>query len=528
MKYYSDYQINDYSMTREAGSTCYGFGTGQSHERIIQSAGGEIGYGGFKDPRPGFDGPIYADRIFINQKTNQIQGINFVTKSGEFCCSYMGTSYKDIKDSNLLDLTQKQARYDRTSYEESESPVFNVTTEEHGEKALVESSEGSYFNKDNYKTYYRWERFKSLRPEQREELIKFSVEEIRKEKGLQEVHVDFEDADSTSRGYCYQNVRDGKLLGHEVRLNSDILTETHNYYAPYQIYNTINHELEHASQYEHASNIKIGNDDAATLEQRLNDQHYYSASGDKIVNGADGTKHREYRFERQVDYQMYRAQACEADARAAGYSAVESLKQEGQSDVYLDSYLKTEKAREINNNRTMMSRLGMHSRENMAKEELSHLSRDKVSEQDQARVLEYARQKDYETAKEVLIADSGGTASEEEMREQFDSNETYTDFYKSQQYNDKKVTAEEHKNYSYAQYKWADVDSEEAFFRQFEDKVDTNADEDFLRQTADERTQEGAEDADFFESFDAGKGKGIESSTEAVAEKLAKGFGQGQ
>ena len=384
------------------------------------------------------------------------------------------------------------------------------------------------FDKQNYKSYYSWNKFRTLTPDQRSDLIRFSAEQIRQEKGLQPVNVDFEDANARSRGYCYQNVRGDKLLGHEVRLNSDILTETQNYYAPYQIYSTLNHELEHASQYEHASNRQIKNDDAVTLEQRLNDQHYYSSQGDKIVFNNSEHLHRESRFDKQTDFQMYRAQACEADARAAGYSAVESLKQEGQSDIYLDSYLKTEKAREINNNRTMMSRLGMHSRENMAMEELSHLSRNKVSEQDQMRVLEYARQKDFETAKEVLRADSGGTASEEEIREQFNSNQPYADFYKSQRYNDNKVTEKEHKNYSYAQYKWTDGDSEEAFFHQFKDKVETNADEDFLRQSAVEKAQGRAEDADYFESFDAENGKKIESSTVAVTETLAKGYGQGQ
>lgn len=384
------------------------------------------------------------------------------------------------------------------------------------------------FDKQNYKSYYSWNKFRTLTPDQRSDLIRFSAEQIRQEKGLQPVNVDFEDANARSRGYCYQNVRGDKLLGHEVRLNSDILMETQNYYAPYQIYNTLNHELEHASQYEHASNRRIKNDDAVTLEQRLNDQHYYSSQGDKIVFNKGERPHRESRFDKQIDFQMYRAQACEAEARAAGYSAVESLKQEGQSDVYLDSYLKTEKAREINNNRTMMSRLGMHSRENMAKEELSHLSHNKVSEQDQTRVLEYARQKDFETAREVLRAAFGGMVSEEKMREQFNSNQPYADFYKSQQYNDNKVTAKDHKNYSYAQYKWADGDSEEVFFRQSKEKVETNADEDFLRQTAGEKTQERAEDTDFFALFDAEKGKEVESSTAAVAETLAKGYGQGQ
>ena len=97
---YSTQQLTDDIMTREAGATCYGYGTGASHERIIQSAGGEIGYDGFRDPRPGHDGPIYADREFINQETNKVQGINFRDAKGDFCCSYVGYDYNQIKEYN--------------------------------------------------------------------------------------------------------------------------------------------------------------------------------------------------------------------------------------------------------------------------------------------------------------------------------------------------------------------------------------------------------------------------------------------
>lgn len=100
---YSKYPLTDSEMTREAGATCIGYGTGASHERIILGAGGEIGYDGFRDPRPGQDGPIYADRIFINQKTNEIQGINFNDAQGKFCCSYVGYNYQEIKEYNRSD-----------------------------------------------------------------------------------------------------------------------------------------------------------------------------------------------------------------------------------------------------------------------------------------------------------------------------------------------------------------------------------------------------------------------------------------
>lgn len=304
-------------------------------------------------------------------------------------------------------------------------------------------------NSENYKSYYSWEKFSGLSGSEREELIRFSVEQIRKEQGLQKVDVEFFKADSTSRGSCSQ-VFDGKrFAGHSLKLNNDVLTESDDFYAPYKTFNTINHELKHASQFELASNRHVKNSNPEALEQRLNDQHYYNANGDKQV-----LRGRMPRFDEETDYQMYRAQACEADARAAGLSAVEGLKANGQTDPYLDSYIKTQKAREINNNRVMMSKLGMHSREEMAKEELKYISTKKLKEPDRQRVLEYARQKDFETAREVLNADSRGAASEEDIKDRFNNDQGYANFYKTQRYNQNKVNESNHDYYIYAKHKW--------------------------------------------------------------------------
>lgn len=88
MGYYSTTPLDDRSMRRE-GAGCIGYGTGESHARIIQRAGGEIGRDGFMDPRPGQYGEMAADSFFINQRDNTIQGINF-RKNGEYCCLYTG------------------------------------------------------------------------------------------------------------------------------------------------------------------------------------------------------------------------------------------------------------------------------------------------------------------------------------------------------------------------------------------------------------------------------------------------------
>lgn len=121
MSYYSNEQLTDEKMSQYSGSKCVGYGAGASHERIIQGAGGEIGLDGFKDPRPNQEANIRAERMFINEKTNEIQGINF-SKNGEFCCSYTGTSYDDIKDSNQRDCAQKQNQEEKNDYDD-----FNVS-----------------------------------------------------------------------------------------------------------------------------------------------------------------------------------------------------------------------------------------------------------------------------------------------------------------------------------------------------------------------------------------------------------------
>ena len=320
------------------------------------------------------------------------------------------------------------------------------------------------FNSNNYKTYFAYERFQALSEEERSDLIKFTVEQIRQEKGLKRVDVSFKEMNPGSRGSCSQKYNFfNHFEGHQMILNKDILS-TQQPIASYSVYNTINHELEHADQYEHAANRSIDNSDAATLEQRLNDEHYYSASGDRIVKTQDGN-YRTVRFDSETDFQLYRAQACEADARAAGLKAVEELQEsnlkQGIQDEYIEDYLDYSKTNELIENREMLHRLGMHSRENMAREELSHISTQRVSEEDRKKVIEYARNKDYETAKSVLEQDYRGQLTEEQLRRHFDNNEDYNDFYQSETYRELKVQDSERKDYKFSRYKWDEQDANE-------------------------------------------------------------------
>lgn len=132
--YYETEQLTDRSMSIYANAVCVGYGTGESHQRIIEGAGGEIGYDGFKNPMPNQSGKIYASRVFINQNNNEIQGINFVDNNGAFVCSYMGTDYEDIKNSNERDIETKTKEMNSSIKDSVQS----------GDEAFFESVDRSY------------------------------------------------------------------------------------------------------------------------------------------------------------------------------------------------------------------------------------------------------------------------------------------------------------------------------------------------------------------------------------------------
>lgn len=303
------------------------------------------------------------------------------------------------------------------------------------------SKEMDKLDANNYREYYSWERFRELNPDERQALIEYTVEQVRLQKGLQEVKLQMKSLEPGHRGSCGQRYSFNQFKHHEMLLNNDILT-TQNPHASYRTYNTIHHELEHASQYELAANQQIGNDNAAVLEQRLNDENYHRSSAE--------------RFGEETDYQLYRAQACEAEARKAGLDAVkelhESNKAKGISDKHAEEYIKYTEAKEIKNNRKMMSCLGMHPRENMAREELQYISESKVNNAEREKVLSYARERDYQTAKTVLQEDSIGKISEEQIQDAFNNNRGYRDYFQTVTYDVLKEREGERNKIS--RYKW--------------------------------------------------------------------------
>ena len=315
----------------------------------------------------------------------------------------------------------------------------------------------SKFTAENYKSFFAYRNFSELNPKERKELIKFTVEKIREDKGLAAVKFRCKDMERENRGYCSQEKSlFGKFKNHNLVLNSDILYSKRANIS-YETFNTINHELEHAMQYENNANVELSNDIPEILEQRLNDEHYYAADGDKIVGLFNDE--RSARFDTQTDYQLYRAQACESDAREAGLQAVEKLRidneRNGVIDEHIIDYLDAKHADDIVDNREMLSKLGMHSREKLAKEQLSYISEEKISSEQREKVLEYARKKDYEVAQKVL-EDDHYNLSEDEIFEKFNSNEEYGDFFETDRYNELKVKDNERSHYKYGNYKWED------------------------------------------------------------------------
>lgn len=145
MAYYIDGPLSDSYVSRECGRPCYSLGAGLSHERDIIKAGGELGYDGVRDPRPGKNGPLMMGRAYIDN-TETIRAVDFNDKNGQYACSYTGISYNDIKDSNAQDIKKKieQNRIENANEE--------LLSDEYGvEKS---SSENSY-DDDSHNDRYR-------------------------------------------------------------------------------------------------------------------------------------------------------------------------------------------------------------------------------------------------------------------------------------------------------------------------------------------------------------------------------------
>ncbi len=104
-KLFTPYCLNVNDFKKDGFCNKYDINTLDNYEktRISNATDNQIFSDTFYNPRYGETCDIIqAKEIFINNYTNEVNGINFY-KNDEFCCSYIGKNYSDIKDSNYRD-----------------------------------------------------------------------------------------------------------------------------------------------------------------------------------------------------------------------------------------------------------------------------------------------------------------------------------------------------------------------------------------------------------------------------------------
>jgi len=84
------------------------YNASDSHENVINSAGGETGYDfRIQDPRLNSDSKMFVKDVVIDDKENCVRGINLEDNNGNFAVSYTGDSYGDILSQNKADCDTK-------------------------------------------------------------------------------------------------------------------------------------------------------------------------------------------------------------------------------------------------------------------------------------------------------------------------------------------------------------------------------------------------------------------------------------
>ena len=110
--FYSNEKLNETIMQIDTDSKRFSsISLSASHEPLIEAAGGNT-LDTFLDPRPNENGLIKVESYLINYDNPSkpvIQGINFA-KNGEFCCSYVGNDYQNIKEYHKLNCEQKHEK----------------------------------------------------------------------------------------------------------------------------------------------------------------------------------------------------------------------------------------------------------------------------------------------------------------------------------------------------------------------------------------------------------------------------------
>ena len=319
------------------------------------------------------------------------------------------------------------------------------------------------FTRDNYKQYFAKDNFTSLNPFDREKLIRFSVDTIRKDLGLGEVNLQFVNNGEMfcgqmwvkeCRGAIGSTVTDGNM-SHRMFLNSDSLIRNDDAIS-YETFKTINHELEHGVQNTQIRNKAITNDNTEVCELRGNSTYYYKPSGSFVDENG-----------KNVGGALYLSQVKEAKAREAGLNAVKKLVEEnkanGINDPAGEDYVYDLTARENTIRKNNIQKLGAHSREEMAKEALDNMK--SVTNSQRKAVIDQARKADYENLKMAY----GNGHSDKELKSMFENDTVARNYYQTPQYR----TTMKYARLNQA-YDASDVEKE-GFISQFDSNNPTSA-----------------------------------------------------
>lgn len=333
------------------------------------------------------------------------------------------------------------------------------------------------FTSSNYKLYFNSRKYNSLTRDQREQLLRFTVAEEAKNRGLSDVNLDFKgeadgwhDGNRGSVGSAYM----GDHIRHYMEINEDVLNR--NGYISYSAYKTICHELEHCVQNIKIYDKNISNSNSEVAEYRANYSHYYQ----NIENRA-----------------LYLAQVKEVKAREAGIIGLKKLLNENFKAIHEwdeagDNYVLNLEMEERAIERKILRELGAHPREELAKAAM--YGDPSFSSKQFKNVLKAARKADFE----MFERNYGTFFDKKELQRHFNNNTFSPNYFES-------------KNFVKIRTDWkfgrASSSSEDdlVFFEEIEEKSNEfNLDEDgeFFELNEVKSNSNSGEDIAFFEEIE--------------------------
>lgn len=358
------------------------------------------------------------------------------------------------------------------------------------------------FTSENYKQYFDSKKYNSLTPDQRSQLIRFTVNEEGSKRGLSDIHLEFK---GVADGWTHGNrgsmgSRDmGDHVRHYMQLNEDVLTRDGS--ISYSAYKTICHELEHGIQNVRSFDKSVSNNNTEVAEYRANDSHYY-----------------------QESRALYLAQVMEYKAREAGLQGVKDLiadnyKTTGEWDEAGENFAHELEQAERANDRQIIKELGVHSREELAKTAMYGDS--SFSSKQYKNVLKSARESDFE----MFERNYGDFFDKKELKKHFENNTFSPNYFESKEFTKIKT------DWKFGS-QTISAEGDAAFFENVDDDLEINmqADQEFFESHAATSSVDAREDKTFFDKVDQDAfelGQELDEKLEGVAETV-DGITQGQ